>query len=63
MSHFRWTVDYPIDLEVIRRIIEGLYPKNPKFGVDEIVNFIRENPEVSELNSHIQKNQTIMVTN
>tara|TARA_Y200000002_G_C22656499_1_gene653735 strand:- start:1065 stop:1811 length:747 start_codon:yes stop_codon:yes gene_type:complete len=60
MSHLRWTLDYPVDLMVIRRIIEGLYPKNPKFGIDEIVNFIEENPEISELNSYIQKEQTIM---
>ena len=62
MSHLRWTVDYPVDFEVIRRIIEGIYPKNSKFGIDEIIHFIEENPEVSELNSHIQKNQTIMRT-
>jgi len=59
MSHFRWTLDYPADLEVITRIIEGLYPQNPHFGLDDMISFANRNPDIGRLNAFITKEQTI----
>ncbi len=47
---YRLTLDYPEDFELIKRIYENLYPKNPNFGLNEIIKFLDENPEVYNLN-------------
>ena len=50
-SKYRFTVDYPEDLEVIKQIITKLCngKKLPKLA--EIINFIEERPEIFALNS------------
>lgn len=54
LSRYRWTVDYPEDLDVVTEIFEALYPGNAKFSTDEVVAFLREHPEVQARNSHIE---------
>jgi spore coat polysaccharide biosynthesis protein SpsF len=36
LAHLRWTVDYPEDLEFVRRVYERLYVADPAFGTDAI---------------------------
>jgi spore coat polysaccharide biosynthesis protein SpsF (cytidylyltransferase family) len=50
---FRVTVDYAIDFEVVSRIVDALYLSNRTFGVDQVVSFLQENPEVASLNLSI----------
>lgn len=52
---FRLCVDTADDLEVIRKIFDALYPKNPAFPALDILNFLRQHPEIAELNTHIRQ--------
>jgi spore coat polysaccharide biosynthesis protein SpsF len=49
-SH-RWTIDFPEDYEFIRKVYEELYPQNPAFGLNDILNLIKQKPEIAEINS------------
>jgi spore coat polysaccharide biosynthesis protein SpsF len=58
-SHYRWTVDYPQDLELVRKIIKGIYPVKPNFNMYDILSFLRVNSDISDINSDIKKKQTL----
>ncbi len=49
MSH-RFTIDYQEDYEFIKRIYEELYPKNPIFSLEDILNLLKEKPEIYKIN-------------
>ena len=49
-SDKRWTLDNPKDFEFIKTVIEGLYPTNSKFLTDDILEFLKKNPEVEDIN-------------
>jgi len=51
MSKFRYTVDYPEDLEVVRFLVSEIENKNIKGSVLEIVNIIKNNHEIFEKNN------------
>lgn len=55
LSHFRWTVDTPEDFELISAILEGLYPKNPLFSLDDIIMFMDSHPRLFALNCNVQQ--------
>lgn len=48
-SH-RLTLDYPEDLELIRRIHEALSPRGPDYSLDDILGFLARNPGVHRIN-------------
>ncbi len=47
-SAMRLTVDHPADLEVIRAVVAGV---GPEAGLDEIITWLEDHPEVSALNA------------
>ena len=49
MSH-RFTIDYYEDYEFISRVYEELYPLNPKFGLDDIINLLNSRNEILDIN-------------
>lgn len=53
----RWTLDEPEDYKFLKIIFKKLYPKNPFFGVEEIIDFLKKNPEIEKINSHIGRNE------
>lgn len=55
LSKHRWTVDTPEDFELIRRIIQKLYPENPNFTMQDILHLLDDNPEWIEINRHIEQ--------
>ena len=59
LSHFRLTVDYKEDFELIKNIIEAIYPNNPKFKMNDIITFLTDNPNLPEINNFILKKQTL----
>jgi len=52
MSRYRWTVDTPEDLELITRIYDALYYKNPLFSLNDILDLMTRNPEWEAINTH-----------
>ncbi len=50
MSH-RWVLDYPEDYEQIRQIYEALYPKNPNFGLSDILDLLEREPSIYDINA------------
>ena len=60
LSRFRWTVDTPEDFEVIQKIIESLYPKNPRFGLEDMIRLMDVHPEWVKINAKVmQKNDFV----
>jgi spore coat polysaccharide biosynthesis protein SpsF (cytidylyltransferase family) len=57
LSGLRLSVDEPSDFELVRRIYEALYPRNPAFATDDIVALLAAQPELRELNRGIPRNQ------
>lgn len=49
MSH-RFTIDYPEDYQFIKEIYERLYPNNPYFSLDDILNLLESEPEIKKIN-------------
>jgi len=57
LSHHRWTVDTQEDLELVRKIIEALYPFKPDFQIKDIRDLLNKHPEWSLINADVrQKN-------
>jgi len=52
-SAHRWTVDTAEDFELVRRIIEALYERNPRFGLADILAFVEANPCLMKINAHV----------
>jgi spore coat polysaccharide biosynthesis protein SpsF len=50
MSH-RFTIDYEVDYQFIKRVFEGLYDKKPDFSCDDILNLLNEKPEIHAINT------------
>ena len=54
-SHYRWTVDTPEDFELIKRVLEALYPRNPNFHLNDVLKLLDLHPEWPKLNAHIEQ--------
>jgi len=50
LSQIRITLDYPEDLELIRQIYHELYKKGEYFGLKKILNCIKKNPDLLNIN-------------
>ncbi|RME63689.1 MAG: spore coat protein [Alphaproteobacteria bacterium] len=57
LSHLRWTVDEPDDLELVRRIYQALYPAKPDFGSDDILAWLDANPAWARHNMRHPRNE------
>jgi len=60
LSHLRWTVDEPEDLELVRAIYEALYQDNPAFSTRDILALLESRPELAVLNTGHQRNAGLM---
>ncbi len=47
----RWTIDYEEDYLFLKRIYEELYPVNPTFSLNDILNLLDEKPEIRKINA------------
>ncbi|WP_422670901.1 cytidylyltransferase domain-containing protein [Candidatus Methylopumilus planktonicus] len=54
-SHHRWTVDTIEDFLLIEKIISSLYPSNPNFLIEDILNLLSVNQEWVKINCNIEQ--------
>jgi spore coat polysaccharide biosynthesis protein SpsF len=47
----RWTIDYLEDYQLIEKVYSELYPKNPQFGMDDILELLEKEPEIGMINA------------
>lgn len=57
LSHLRWTVDWQVDFDLIKKIFENLFPQNPKFTFSDILKFLENYPELKIINSYHARNE------
>ena len=50
-SHLRWTVDNEADLQLVRRIYEALHREEEPFVMQDILEYIKQNPQVAQGNA------------
>lgn len=54
-SNHRWTVDTEEDFLLIKNVLETLYPINPLFTLEDVIQILRDKPEWVEINVHIEQ--------
>lgn len=57
LSGLRWTLDEPRDLKLIKAIYRRLGKTKKIFGLPEILNLLKQEPELSKINGQIQRNE------
>lgn len=58
-SHLRLTVDTTPDFALISEVLTRLYPQNPKFTFEDIVQLLDEHPKLASLNADVQQKKEI----
>lgn len=56
-SSKRWTLDKQKDFDFISIIFKALYNNNNYFGMNDILAFLLNNPEVEKINNSIERNE------
>lgn len=56
-SHHRWTVDTREDFELVKRIIEKLYPIKQMFDFVDILDILKRNPDWYYINKEVRQKQ------
>lgn len=46
LSEERWTVDYAEDFDFVAEIFAGFKGCEASFGLDDVLRFLKENPEI-----------------
>ncbi len=59
-STYRVTVDEPQDFEVVKTILEALYPVKPEFSGIDVKKFLDSHPDVAALNGMIVRNEGLL---
>jgi spore coat polysaccharide biosynthesis protein SpsF len=58
LSHLRWTVDTPVDLEFARAVVARLAPAGrERFGLREILALLEREPDLARLNAGQRRNE------
>ncbi|MGI9422337.1 MAG: hypothetical protein ACR2PA_04030, partial [Hyphomicrobiaceae bacterium] len=50
----RLTLDTAQDLYVIRQVFEALYPRDPIFGLSDILRWLKDNPDIAVKNADVE---------
>lgn len=61
LSGFRWTVDHPQDLKLVKKIYSLFSPKEI-FFMSSILRKISQNPELSKINSRFDRNEGYLLS-
>ena len=57
LSSLRWTVDEYVDFELVTKIYEALYPSKPCFNMRDILELLKQHPELNCINNHLRRNE------
>jgi len=57
LSHLRWTVDYPEDLEFARAVYARLYRPGEVFLMEDILRLLEAEPALRQINAGIRRNE------
>lgn len=57
LSHHRWTLDEPRDLEFLKIVFERLYQTNKTFGATDVLALLKAEPELLSINGSIVRNE------
>ncbi|MCA1055304.1 glycosyltransferase family protein [Rossellomorea aquimaris] len=56
-KNHRWTVDTTEDFELIKNIYDSLYIEGELFYMNDVLKFLKDNPDLVNINSHIEQKQ------
>ena len=59
-SNMRWTVDYPEDLDFVRSVYSHFKGRESTFEYEEVLEFLRSNPEVISGISASRRNEALL---
>lgn len=48
--NYRFTIDYLEDYDFIKKVYDDLYLKKPDFSLEDILNLLKQNPEIQKIN-------------
>jgi spore coat polysaccharide biosynthesis protein SpsF len=54
ISKYRFNLDYDADYQLIKKVYEEFYFKNPHFTLEDIISWLEKNPDILKLNSDIK---------
>ncbi|WP_130859699.1 cytidylyltransferase domain-containing protein [Gracilibacillus phocaeensis] len=57
-SCHRWTVDTKEDFNLVKKIIETLYPNKPAFQMEDILHVLNSHPDWIKINDHVEQKKT-----
>jgi len=57
LSKKRWTLDNQEDYLFIKAIYDQLYSKDKLFGMDQVLQYLNDHPELENINAHINRNE------
>jgi len=60
LAHLRWTVDNQEDMELVVKIYEALHTKKPNFLLEDILDFLVDNPYLCALNVKYKRNEGLI---
>lgn len=55
LSFLRWTIDTESDYQMAKRVYELLYREGDIFLMDDILGALRQNPDIQEINSNVER--------
>jgi len=55
LSFHRWTVDEEADFQLIKTILEALYPAKPKFAMQDVLSLLSQHPAWIKINAHVEQ--------
>jgi spore coat polysaccharide biosynthesis protein SpsF len=62
LGHLRVTVDEESDFKMVRALYSKLYPRDPLFGLDMVVNCLESDPKLRVLNAHVGRDEGYLLS-
>jgi len=62
LSELRWTVDYEDDYLLMKKLYEALYSEDSVFLMEDILNYLKEHPELEDINSSHEVNEGLKLS-